>query len=153
MYREMILKLSQGNKWVQIQPPCPEEEIEAAENVVGHPFSRELKGLLREFNGDSWCLLSAKQIIENVERNRAILLPLFRKNFSKEEYLDRIDRFLFFATNGCGDYYGYRAGQDGLVHTSVIYLWEHENIGELCCWRPVASGLTNFITRYYNGEI
>ena len=88
MYRELILQLSQGNNWVQIQPPCPEEEVKTAEDVVGHPFPRELKELLQELNGDNWCLLSAQQIIENVERNRTILFPLFRDDFSEEEYLD-----------------------------------------------------------------
>lgn len=153
MYRELILQISQGNRWVKIQPPCLEEEIKAAEEAVGHPFPRELKELLQELNGDSWCLLSAQQMIENVERNRTILLPLFRDDFSEKEYLDRVDRFIFFATNGCGDYYGYRADSNGLVNSSTIYLWEHEDIGEPCCWRPVASSLTGFITRYYKGEI
>ena len=153
MYKELILTLSQGNEWVKIQPPCPDKEIEFAEKVVGHPFPKELKELLRETNGDKWCLLSANEIIENVERNRAFLLPLFEEDYSKEEYDERVDRFIFFATNGCGDYYGYRVCPNESVDETAIYIWEHEELGEKCCWRFVASGLAEFITRYYKNEI
>ena len=61
MYRELILQLAQEHRWVKIQPPCLEEEINATEDAVGHPFPRELKELLQELNGDNWCLLSAQQ--------------------------------------------------------------------------------------------
>ena len=153
MYKELIGKLSSGNKWVKIQPPCPKSEISYAEKVVGHPFPKALVDLLFEMNGDRWCLLSSQEIVENVNRNKETWLPLFEEDYSKEEYLDRVDRFIFFATNGCGDYYCYRVQPDGIVDETTIYVWEHEEIGEGCCWRAVASGMTEFITRYYQGEI
>lgn len=153
MYKELIGKLSSGNKWVKIQPPCPKSEISYAEKVVGHPFPKALVDLLLEMNGDRWCLLSSQEIVENVNRNKETWLPLFEEDCSKEEYLDRVDRFIFFATNGCGDYYCYRVQPDGIVDETTIYVWEHEEIGEGCCWRAVASGMTEFITRYYQGEI
>lgn len=153
MYRELIAELSQGNNWVEIQSPCPASEIRQAQKVVGYPFPKELTALLRELNGDKWCILSAEEIIENVERNRNIFLPLFEASFSKEEYTDRVDRFIFFATNGCGDYYCYRVQPDGISDESTIYIWEHEDLGEPCCWKPVASNMTEFITRYYQSEI
>lgn len=153
MYKELIQKLSQGHEWAGIQPPCPDSEIEDAERAVGHPFPKELKELLRETNGDGWCLLSAREIIENAERNRTFYLPLFEEDYSTEEYDERVGRFIFFATNGCGDYYCYRVRPDETVDETTIYIWEHEQLGEKCCWRPVASGLAEFITRYYKSEI
>ena len=153
MYKELIGKLSSGNKWVKIQPPCPKSEIAYAEKVVGHPFPKALVDLLLEMNGDRWCLLSSQEIVENVNRNKETWLPLFEEDYSKEEYLDRVDRFIFFATNGCGAYYCYRVQPDGIVGETTIYVWWHEEIGEGCCWRAVASGMTEFITRYYQGEI
>lgn len=152
MYKELIARLSQGNKWVNIQPPCADSEINYAEKVVGYPFPRELRELLRELNGDGWCLLSAEEIIENVERNRAIWLPLFEEDYSRAQYIDQVDRFIFFATNGCGDYYGYRVGEDGIPSGTAVYIWEHEYLGEMC-WKKVAGSLEEFIHRYYTGEI
>ncbi len=152
MYIELISELSQGNEHVKIQPPCPESEIDRAEKAVGHTFPKELRALLRETNGDKWLLLSAKEIIENVEINKG-LLPFFEQDFSKEEYIDRVERFIFFATNGCGDLYCYRVSPEGVPDETVIYIWLHEDMGEKCCWRAVASNMSEFITRYYNGEI
>ena len=97
--------------------------------------------------------LSAQQIIENVERNRAVFYPLFKDDFSIEAYKDRIERFIFFATNGCGDYYCYRVSEDGTVNENAIYIWEHEYIGDECCWKKVADSLAECITRYYHDEI
>lgn len=95
MYRELILNLSKENNWVKIQPPCPAEEIRHAEQVVGYPFPKELCELLQELNGDHYCLLSTQQIIENVERNRESWLPLFEEDYSKEQYTELVDRFIF----------------------------------------------------------
>lgn len=153
MYKELIQNLSQNITWVDIQPPCPEAEIEQAEQVVGCAFPAELKALLRELNGDRWCILSAREIIENVERNREIFLPMFLDNFSQEAYIDRVDRFLFFASNGCGDYYCYRIRPEGIADDSTIYFWSHEDLGEDCCWKEAASGMTEFLTRFYQDEI
>ena len=152
MYRELILELSKGNRWVKIQPPCPAEEIRHAEQVVGYPFPKELRKLLQETNGDQCCLLSTQEIIENVERNREILFPLFEQDYSKEKYIELVDRFIFFATNGCGDYYCYRVNEDGIPDEAAIYIWEHEFLGEKC-WKKVAGNMAEFINRYYNGEI
>lgn len=152
MYRELLLELTSENEWVKLQPPCLDREIERAEKVVGYPFPSELRALLKETNGDNWCLMSADAIIENVESNRAIWLPLFEEAYSKEEYIDKVDRFIFFATNGCGDYYCYRVDADGKPDETAIYIWEHEDLGEKC-WKKVAGSMTEFITRYYNSEI
>lgn len=150
MYRELISEL--GNEWSKLQPPCPESEIERAEKVVGYAFPSQLRELLRETNGDKWCLMSVKSIIETVELNREIWLPMFEEDFSREEYVDKVDRFIFFATNGCGDYYCYRVDEDGIADESAIYIWEHEYLGEKC-WKKVAGSMSEFIRRYYNDEI
>ena len=78
-----------------MQPPCPAEEIRHAEQVVGYPFPKELCELLQELNGDHYCLLSTLQIIENVERNRESWLLLFEEDYSKEQYTELVDRFIF----------------------------------------------------------
>ena len=153
MYKELIADLSKENEYVKIQPPCPLEEIERAERVVGYGFPKELKQLLQELNGDKYLLLSADEIIRNVETNREYLLPFFEDDFSKEVYIERVDRFIFFATNGCGDYYCYRVNADGIADEGNIYIWEHEEMAEECCWRKVASDMEELITRFYNNEI
>ena len=152
MYRELILDLTKENKWVKIQPPCPDDEIKRAEQIVGYPFPEELRSLLREINGDHYCLLSAEEIIKNVKLNREIWLPLFEEDYSKELYVTLVDRFIFFATNGCGDYYCYRVNKNGIPDETSIYIWEHESLGEEC-WRKVAGNMTEFITKYYQGRI
>ena len=153
MYRELVQELAKGNEWVQVQPPCPAEAIDAAERAVGYSFPQELRALLSEMDGDRWLLLSAGEIVENVRRNREIWLPWFETDYSAAAYAERVDRFIFFATNGCGDYYAYRVSPDGIAEANVIYLWEHEEIGEDCCWKPVAGSIRELITRYYRNEI
>ena len=145
MYRELLSDLIRKVKWAQLQDPCSEQDLEAAEKVVGYPFPDELKDLLRETNGDRWFLLSAKEIIENVERNRAILSECF----DPEEFLEKVDRHIFFATNGCGDYYCYKVSANGEVDTSGIYLWGHEDFET----RYVAKDIKDAIIKYYNDEI
>lgn len=150
MYRKLLLKLTKKNKWVNLQPPCPESELAEAEKIVGHPFPRELKELLREVNGDGgWCLMSAKEIIANVVSNREFWVPFFKEN----DYPGSTEKFIFFAQNGCGDYYCYQLGDDDMPDETAIYIWNHEEIGEECCWHKVASNMAEFITRYCKGKI
>ena len=35
MYKELLEKLTAGNRWAKAQPPCPEEDIQKAENGIG----------------------------------------------------------------------------------------------------------------------
>ncbi len=155
MYRELVLKLSQGNPYVKPQPPCPEAAVAAAEKEAGVPFPQALRDLLTEMNGDRWLLLSAEEIADNIRLNREALLPFFEEEYGeqgREIYGERVGRFLFFAANGCGDYYCYRFSPNGAAE-EPLYIWEHESIGESCCWRPVARTLEELITRYYHDEI
>lgn len=112
--------------------------------AVGYSFPKELKALFQELNGDKYLLLSAKEIIEQAKLNREI-----QEEYSDEEFVKELDRFLFFATNGCGDYYCYHADSDGVLDETAIYIWEHEEY----CWKQVATNMAELITRYYNAEI
>ncbi len=145
MYRELLSELIKKSNWAKLQEPCSENDIAEAEKVVGYTFPDELKALLRETNGDHWFLLSAQQIIGIVENNRSILSECFEP----DEYLEKVDRHIFFATNGCGDYYCYRVSENGEVDTSAIYLWEHEEFET----RYVAKDIKDAIIKYYNDEI
>ena len=145
MYREMIKKLTADKQWANVQEPCPEEEIRIAEEYVGFTFPEELKALLRETNGDNWLFLSAERIISHVKENREI----FPEYLDPDEFEEKVNRFVFFATNGCGDYYCYRVLPSGETDTSAIYIWQHElfEISE------VAKDITDLITKYYNDKV
>ena len=145
MYKELLEKLTAGNRWAKVQPPCPEEDIQKAEKYVGFPFPTELKALLRETDGDGWFLLSAERIQEHVKTNREI----YPEYLEPDEFEEKVNRFVYFATNGCGDYYGYRVLENGMTDDSAIYIWEHE----LFETREVAKDITDLITRYYTDLI
>lgn len=153
MYKELISDLARENASVKIQPPCSEAALAHAEAAVGHPFPSALRALLREMNGDRWLLFSAEEIAETAASLRENFLPFFEEEHSAAAYQERVGSFLFFASNGCGDYYGYRLAPDGVFAPDVLYRWEHEDIGEDCCWRPVANSLPELIARYYSDEI
>lgn len=145
MYRELIGNLIEGHNWAKLQEPCPENEIAEAERYVGFTFPEELKALLRETNGDHWFLLSVKEIINHVKTNR----ETFPEYLEPDEFEEKVNRHIFFATNGCGDYYCYRVLANGETDTSAIYIWEHE----LFETREVAKDITDLITKYYNNEV
>ena len=145
MYRELIGKLIEGHNWARLQEPCPEKEIKKAEKYVGFTFPEELKALLRETNGDHWLLLSAGEIISNAKKNREIMAEYFES----DEFEEKVNRFVYFASNGCGDYYCYRVLPNGETDTSAIYIWELE----LFETREVAKDIPDLITKYYNNEV
>jgi len=145
MYRELIEKLTKGIQWANVQDPCSEDEIQSAEAYVGFAFPEELKALLRETNGDNWFLLSAERIAEHVKTNREI----FPEYLEPDEFEEKVNRFVFFATNGCGDYYCYCLKEDGEADTSEICIWLHET-GEKF---KVADDIRMLITRYFADEI
>jgi len=60
-----------------------------------------------------------------------------------------VDRLLYFAGNGCGDYYCYAVGDDGAADPSVIYRWEHEDNRRV----EVADCLDTLIMRYFDDQI
>lgn len=145
MYREMIEALTKGHKWAKLQAPCPENRIAEAEKFVGFVFPQELKSLLRETDGDRWLLFSADEIINHTKTNREI----FPEYMEPDEFEDKVNRYVFFATNGCGDYYCYRVLPSGETDDSAVYIWEHE-LFEI---RRVAENIADLITKYYNDEV
>ena len=145
MYRELIETLIKDHNWAKLQDPCPESEITRAEEYIGFAFPQELKALLRETNGDHWFLLSAQEMIDHVKINREI----FPEYLEPDEFEEKVNRYVCFGTNGCGDYYCYRVLENGETDTSAIYIWEHE----LFEVREVAKDITDLITKYYNGEV
>lgn len=145
MYRDLIGELIKGHSWAKLQDPCSEDEIIKAEKYVGFIFPEELKTLLRETNGDHWFLLSADDIIKHVKTNREI----FPEYLEPDEFEEKVNRFVYFATNGCGDYYCYRVLENGETDISAIYIWEHE-LFEI---REVAKDISELITKYYNNEV
>lgn len=145
MYRELIGALIEGHHWAKLQEPCSENDIERAETYVGFSFPQELKVLLRETNGDHCFLLSAEQIIHHVKTNREI----YPEYLEPDEFDEKVNRFVPFATNGCGDYYGYRVLENGDTDASCIYIWEHE-LFEI---REAAKDIADLITKYYNNEV
>ncbi len=139
MYKELVLECSEGRAKIQIQEPATLLEIQEAEKVVGYSFPDELKELLLEMNGDKWLLFSTDQIIERVFLNREYLLECY----------EDIEQHIFFAGNGCGDYYCYNVSLEGTVDTSAIHIWLHEDNET----RWVAKDIGELIRRYYNSEI
>ena len=126
MFTELLSQCIQeaGVEYAHLEPPCPEGEITQAEAAVGYPFPEELKALLRETDGDHWLLWSAREIMENAK-----LLPGFLDGCDTfEEYLEKVARHIFFAGNGCGDYYCYRVLPDGQVDSSQIYIWDTRSL-------------------------
>ncbi len=145
MFRELLNGFLTNHSTAELQPPCCEAEIEKAEKYVGFTFPEELKSLLRETNGDHWLLLSSDEIINHTKTNREIY-PAY---LDEDEFEEKINRFIYFATNGCGDYYCYRVLSDDSTDTYAIYIWEHE----LFEVRKVADNISQLITKYYSDEI
>ena len=146
MYRELVETYIQHNEYARCGRPCDAASIEKAEDCVGYPFPEDLKELLSELDGDRFLLMSVKQIIEHAKQNREILAGFFE---DKAEFEEKVDRHIFFATNGCGDYYGYRVLPDGQTDASAIYIWEHET----CEHRIVAKNIVDLIRKYYTDKI
>lgn len=146
MYRELIAGYIAHIASAKLQDPCTEAEIANAEEYVGYPFPEELRALLRETNGDCWLLMSAEQIINKVKLNREILAEAFDDIV---KFNEKVDRHIFFATNGCGDCYCYRVMPSGEVDTTAIYMWDHETFDHYI----VAKDIPDLIRKYYNDEV
>ena len=144
MYREFIDSLIKNNERAHLNPAASQRDIETTEAFIGYSFPDELRALYLEADGDNYFLLSLEQMIENVKLNREYFPDCFE---TFDEYLERVDQFIYFATNGCGDYYCYKVTSEATP--SPIYLWEHE----LFEAHIVAVDLRDVIIKYYNSEI
>ncbi|KJS20911.1 MAG: hypothetical protein VR72_12775 [Clostridiaceae bacterium BRH_c20a] len=136
MWKELLLNLSKGNKYVKLNPPATKHEILEIEKELGLMLSSDLKELLLEFNGDNFFIFSTAQILEinSMMREFTCFMPL--------------NCLLFVAGNGCGDYYGYAITGDGIKDWE-IYMWEHEYDNRIY----KANGLKDVIEKYYTEHI
>ena len=138
MYRELIEKQAETNKYIKPQFGATEKEISASEKEMGVFFPGELKTLLSEMNGDGYLFLSVEKIVECNKMTREIL----------GEVYEGLDNLLFFAENGCGDHYSYIIDGKTAVEGNIVF-WENETNE----YHTVAKDLTELIKRYFNDEI
>ncbi len=138
MYLEIVKKYENERPYGKIELPADANKIKEVEKYFRSPLPTDLEKLLTELNGDGYLLFSA----EKIEEENQMLTDVWSDTF-----LD-ISKFLFFAENGCGDYYGYRKNENG-NYGDEIYLWEHETQESA----TIAASLLEFIEQYYEGKI
>ena len=136
-WKELIEQFVENNPYMKPNAPATEQQIANVEERLNATLPVELKDLLREFNGDNWFVFSTFQIIEINELQRGL------------DFYMPLDCLLFFAGNGCGDYYGYSITLKDGVRDDRVFLWEHENDNRI--WK--ANNLEDAIKKYYNNEI
>lgn len=135
MWKEIIINFALKNRYIAIQPPARDSEIAELVNILGE-IPLQLQEFLRETNGDGFLMMPTKQIIETNISLRE--LPTFMP----------LDCLLFFAANGCGDYFGFPISKDGIKQDN-IFRWDHESDNRI--W--VAGNIKDLINRYYKDEI
>ncbi len=138
MYLEIVNKYESERPYGGAEPPADEQKIKEIEKYFKSPLPTDLKNLLLELNGDGYLLFSAEKIVEDNQ----MLTDVW------SDTCPEISAYLFFAENGCGDYYGYQRDDTGR-YGDKIYLWEHETQESTL----VAASLLDFIERYYEGKI
>ena len=134
MWLEKVEAIVQMNQFARLVPPAEDHEIKKLFDMFGD-IPSDLIALLKEANGDGDVLLSVDQIIETNLTNRQI-----------DGYMP-MDCILFFARNGCGDYYGYGIRKD--KEFSNIYFWDHE----LDSRTYIGGYLEQLLDSYLKGEI
>lgn len=134
MWVEKLKEYDKNDRFISIKPPATEDEISILKAKLGE-IPKELLTFLKECNGDNSVFMSVDDIIET------------NLTFRNIEYYMPLDCLLFFARNGCRDYYGYRITKEGI--TPDIFFWGHELDNRT--W--IADGLDHFINRYLNDEI
>lgn len=137
MYTELVNQYAGHIQFAQPQPTAGSQEIEKAERSLGVAFPEELKNLLLEMDGDEFLLWSLGYLVsEN--------LRIHDGPYASE----KAEQYLFFATNGCGDHYGYPV-VNGNVRTDEIVMFEHE-LGKA---KTVAADIGELIRLYYTDQI
>lgn len=136
-WKALLEPFTKENDYMKLNPPATEQQISEVEEKLNIQLPDDLKGLLRELNGDDWLLLSTVQMIEINLMVRA------------QEFYMPLDCLLFFGGNGCGDYYGYPITREDGLRDGDVLRWNHENDSRE--W--VASGLKDTIEKYYNDQI
>ena len=136
-WNELYSDLCAKHDNIKINPPANHEQISSVENILRNRLPTVLKEFLLEMNGDGWLIFSTEQIIKinMTVRGLDCFMPL--------------NCLLFFAGNGCGDYYGFPITLADGVRDDNVFMWEHEYDNRV--WK--ASNLEDTIRRYYNNEI
>lgn len=133
LYNELTSK----HDYIKLNKPATEKQILDVEKALDNKLPDDLKELLLRFNGDNLLIFSTEQIIE------------INLSVRKLDCFMPLDCLLFFAGNGCGDYYGYPITKEDGVRDDNVFMWEHEYDNRI--WK--ASSLEYTIKKYYNGEI
>ena len=133
LYKELTRK----HDYIKLNPPATPAQVSKVEKTLDCKLPDDLKDLLLEMNGDNWFIFSTEKIIETNQSIRSL-----------ECYMP-LDCILFFAGNGCGDYYGYPITREDGVRSDSIFFWDHEYDNR--AWK--ASDLKVAIQRYYAAEI
>ncbi|MBQ4116332.1 MAG: SMI1/KNR4 family protein [Clostridia bacterium] len=129
---------------VKFKAPCTYEAIDSMESEIGYELPESLKSFLCETNGDGCLMYSLEDIRTEIEYNRTLLVHLC-KTF--EDYLDKIERFIAFASNDVGDSFGFRVLPDATVDDSLVYMRSYDNLMD---YVVVAKDIPDLISRYYN---
>ena len=129
-------ELMKKHDYIAPNPPATQAQIDEIETALRNKPPDDLTELLLEMNGDNWFVFSAGQIIQINLSMRVIdvFMPL--------------DSLLFFAGNGCGDYFGFPIASNGEIKTDCVFLWDHESDSRIL----KAGGLEEIIVKYYGGE-
>ena len=109
--------------------PTTYAQIAEVEVALSCELPYDIKNLLLEMDGDNWFVFSTEQIIET---NTRVHEPL--------------ERLLFIAGNGGGDYFGHPITRDDGVLGDLIFLWEHEFDNRM--WK--ADCLEDAMRKYYS---
>lgn len=136
MWRVKILELNRDNPFATLNPPATETQLSNISSTFKLTVPDELEALLKEVNGDGSTFLSTELIIKD------------NLSLRKLDWCMPLDVFLFFAENGCGDYFGYSIKKNGEIDNN-IFMWDHESDSRN--W--VSNGLAHFIERRKNNEI
>ena len=136
-WKSLLEQFVKDTPHAKLNPPATKQQIDEVDRKLNIRIPDDLRNLLKQINGDSYLLFSTEEIIStNLSvRELGFYMPL--------------DCLLFFAGNGCGDYYGYPITREDGIRDDHVYLWDHE-----CDDRTwVAKNLEDTIRKYYNGEI
>lgn len=133
LYKELLRK----HDYLTPNAPATQKQIADLEKAMGYKLPNDLKTFLCHMNGDNFLVFSTDQMIEiNLSvRKLGCFMPL--------------DCMLFFAGNGCGDYYGYPITNEDGIRDDNVFIWEHESDNRI--WK--ANTLEDAIKKYYNDEI
>lgn len=121
-----------GNSLVALRDPAPLGELLAFETALGAMLPRELIAFYRETNGDGDLMFSVEEAWETTE--------LLRK-------YDTGDGLVCIGGDGAGNYFGYRATDEGVA--DGIFRYDHE---EMSLTR-VADTLAELIANYYADKL